>query len=405
MTAPEKPPTFGPLAGVRVVSAGSVLAGPFAAQLMAEWGADVAWVENPGTPDMVRVGAGAYWQEIERRNQRNIALDLQSDAGRTAFLALVATAEILVESSRGGQFARLGLSDDVLWKANPRLVIAHVSGFGQSGVPEVVERTCYDPIAQAFGCYMQLNGSETAPPFPAAAVPGDYFAGLMAASSALAALVKARATGEGESIDVAMFEVLLRVSTVTSMDYFNRGVRPVAGGGYPIGVAPYRCRDGVYVYLVMTGAGVLRRGLQLLGISDATLFPAGGYLVAPGSAAAERLQRALTEFCAARDAGEVEAQFAAASVPCSRILTYELAETHPHYLAREVVTEWQTLEGQPVRGIKIVPDFARHPGRIWRGAPPLGHDNEALLREAGLGDDEIEALRSSRALGGAVPRT
>jgi L-carnitine CoA-transferase len=160
-------PDFGVLAGVKVVYAGSALAGPFAAQLMAESGADVRWIENALSPDMARGSIGGIFAEMERRNQRTVSVDLRRPEGRDVLLKLVTDAEILIESSRGGQFAGWGLGDEVLWGVNPRLVIVHVSGFGQHGDDRYIGRPCYDPIAQAYGCYLQLNGPPEGPAMPA----------------------------------------------------------------------------------------------------------------------------------------------------------------------------------------------------------------------------------------------
>jgi L-carnitine CoA-transferase len=397
-------PDFGPLAGVRVVLAGSALAGPFSAQLMAEWGADVIWIENPKVPDQMRGGGKGYWAEAERRNMRNVALDMQKPEGKAAFLSLLSSADVFIESSRGGQFTRLGLSDDVLWGANPALVITHVSGFGQYGVTDAVERACYDPIAQAYGCYMQLNGRPDAAPHAAVPVPGDYFTGLLGLGSTLAALYRAHTTGEGESIDVAMFEVLMRVQSMSAMDHLNRGIPPKRRPQGPvpaIGIGTYACGDGVDIYLTIHGAGVVQRTLQLLGIADPEMFPAGQHFVHEDSEAGAVMEKALVEYCCSRDAKDVEERLSAAGVPCSRIYTYELAEQDPHYQARGVFTDWTSMDGNPVRGIKVVPEFTRRPGQIWSGAPRVGQHNREVLEEAGLTKEQIETLYAAGVIAAA----
>ena len=394
-TAVEAPPDFGPLAGVRVVCSGSALAGPFSAQLMAEWGADVAWVENPKVPDMMRGAPGSMWAEGERRNQRNLALDITKPEGRDAFLAVAVKAEIVIESSRGGHFKKLGLDDATLWKANPSLVIVHISGFGQSGVQEAVERACYDPIAQAFGCYMQLNGRADGPPHAAVPVPGDYFAGLMACASGLAALTRARATGKGESIDLAMFEVLMRVGGTDQSDYLNHGITKKRRPQGPVpatGIGLYSCGDGVDIYLTLHGAGVVKRVLELLGIADPELFPPGKHFVHEDSEGGKLLEKTLQDYCMSHTAKQVEDQLSAAGVPCSRVYTYAIAEQDPHYQARKVFTEWRSVDDKTVRGVKVVPDFTNRPGQIWRGAANVGRDNDAILKEVGLDDAQIAKL-------------
>jgi L-carnitine CoA-transferase len=387
-----------------VISCGSALAGPFAPQLMAEWGADVIWVENPKVPDVLRTGPEGLWVEGERRNQRNIALDLQSEAGQAIFLKLVATAEILVENSRGGQFARYGLTDARLWDANPRLVITHVSGFGQTGVPEMVGRASYDPIAQAFGCYMQLNGAPGDPTKPVIAQPADYYAGLFALGSSLAALLRARATGQGESIDVAMFEVLMRAQGYGHLEYLNLGKPPVKRPEGPlpaVGVGVHQCGDGGEVYLAMVGAGVMRGAFAALGIADPAELTTGAPYVDQTTPAGQRFERILRDFCLVRTAREVEEIMSASGVPCSRIYDYETARHDPHYRAREVLIEWESVSGKPVKGVKVVPDYRNRPGRVWRGGASQGMDNDTVLHELGLDEAEIAALYDARAIGKA----
>ena len=152
-------PQFGPLQGVKVVHSSISIAGPFCAQLMADMGADVIWIENPKAPDIAR-GGGFHqgWSvELNRRNMRSMALDIPSEKGREVFLKMLAATDIFIEASKGGQYDRWGLSDEELWRANPALVIVHISGFGQAGEDSYVSRASYDPIAQAFGGLMYVN--------------------------------------------------------------------------------------------------------------------------------------------------------------------------------------------------------------------------------------------------------
>ena len=150
-------PEFGLLSGLKVVHASSVVAGPIAAELMAENGADVIWIESKRALDTNR-GKGGMGAESERRNMRNISFDIPTDEGKKILRALLEDADVFIESSKGGQYARWGLTDDVLWSWNPKLVIAHFSGYGQTGDPDYVSRGCYDPVCQAFSCLMHLNG-------------------------------------------------------------------------------------------------------------------------------------------------------------------------------------------------------------------------------------------------------
>ena len=197
------------------------LAVPKAASLMADWGADVTWLENTGAGDTIR---DTPWiKEAERRNQRSVALDFFSQEGREVLLKMLGAADVFIESSKGGTWAKRGLTDEVLRRDNPELVIVHVSGFGQTGVPEMVSRAAYDLTVMAYSGYMSQNGTPEQPMNPGP-YAGDYFNSLMILGSTLAALHGVDRTGVGESVDVAMYETLLSIGQYYLVDYLNAGI-------------------------------------------------------------------------------------------------------------------------------------------------------------------------------------
>lgn len=149
-------PKFGNLQGIKVLSIGSAIAGPFVGTLFAEQGADVIYAESTISPDMFRMFGDVF--TVEHRNQRSITLDVPSPGGRRILARLLEKCDLLVENSKGGTWAKWGLTDDVLWKINPKLVIAHISGFGQTGDPAYISRGSFDPIGQAFSGFMAING-------------------------------------------------------------------------------------------------------------------------------------------------------------------------------------------------------------------------------------------------------
>lgn len=254
-------PKFGPLSGVKVINAALSVAGPFAAQLMAEWGADVLWLENVKTRDIVRNGTG-YFAEAERKNERSMPLNIPTPEGKEILFKLLKETDIYIEASKGGQYDRWGLSDEVMWEANPKLVIVHISGFGQTGLPEYVRRGSYDPIAQAFGCYMQYNGFPDRDPIPANPQPCDFATGLMAGFAALAALNRAKETGKGESIDLAQYEVMIRILNSYPVEYLNLGIKYERAGNRNakcVCFGLYRCKDGKCVYIAGIGAGISKK--------------------------------------------------------------------------------------------------------------------------------------------------
>lgn len=394
-------PQFGTLAGVKVVHATQSVAGPICAQLMADYGAEVIWIESPLSPDIARTGTGMAAQQ-DRRNQRTIALNIPSPEGKEIFFKLIKDADIFIETSRGGQYAKWGLTDEIMWEHNPRLVIVHISGFGQDGVAEYVTRASYDPIAQAFGCYMQLNGFPDRPPVPAFPVVADYLTGLLALSSALAALFKAKETGRGESIDVAQYEALMRFQNVYPLDYLNLGQVPVREGNHSrtaAGYGCYTCKDGKEVYMLFLGGGVLKNGLPFLGLEwGSEEFPSKLPVVFLGTPGGNKLEAKIKEYCSGKTADEVEQELNDIGVPCSKIMDYESAVNHPHYQARNVFVEWEKVDGKKVKGVNVFPKFKNNPGRIWRGAPGIGMDNEDILAELGLSPDEILKLYDKKVI-------
>jgi L-carnitine CoA-transferase len=395
----RRPPDFGPLAGLRVVHSGQALAGPFASSMMADFGADVLWIENPLTPEYLR-GANPWLFEMDRRNQRTMSLNIPTPEGKEILLKLLETADIFVESSKGGQYARWELTDEVLWARNPALVIVHVSGYGQAGEDRYVNRASFDPIAQAFGCYMQHNGPPDGAPLPAHPFPGDYLTALFALAAALSALHRSRTTGRGDSIDVAMYEVLMRVGGAGPMAYLNERIVPRRQSTRELhgaGTGVMECADGESVYVITRGAGVIARALQMVGLDpDPGLFPSGVPAFPIDTEAGQLLDRKIVEYCQTHTAEDVERVFNGHGIPCSRIYTYELAEYDPHYAARQVFTEWTDSRGNPVRGVNVFPKFSERPGQVWAGSPAAGLDTAAVLGELGFTSCEIEALEAAR---------
>jgi len=388
-------PEFGLLSGINVVHVSTSVAGPWAAQQYAENGANVIWIENPNIPCMTRNRYGGSWQ-VYMRNERNIALDIPSPEGREIFLKLMEKTDVFIEGSKGKHWDHWGLSDDVLWERNPRLVIVHISGFGQTGVDEYVERGSYDPIAQAFGCYMQLNGFPDTLPVPAMPMPIDHFCGYAAYGNSLAALIKAQKTGKGESIDIAQYEMAMRNQNDNPFDYYTAGVEKNREGNHSAvcaGYGLYSCGDGKSVYMLLLGGGSLRRVFPLLGLEyGSERFPATLTMVPAGTPAGDLLEEKLNEFCMQRTAKEVEEILLANQVACSKVMGYDDAINDPQYQAREVITEWDSVYGDKITGVNIFPKMKNSPGQIWRGAPTVGMDNEDILTELGVPEEEIKAL-------------
>lgn len=388
-------PNFGPLNGVRVVHCSQSLAGPFAASLMADLGADVIWVESAVGQDVSRIAPGMAAQ-LDRRNMRTIKLNVNTPAGKEVLLRLVREADIFLEASKPGQYRKWGLTDEVLWGENPRLVITHISGFGQWGDPDYVSRASYDPIAQAFSGVMYMNGLPGRRSAPAEVSISDYYTGYMAAFVSLAAYISAARTGKGDSIDVSQYESTLRCEAGWPLDIWNDSGRPFVqgkGNNGNVGFNSYMCSDGREVYMVIIGPALLKRLMALLDLPyNEGVFAGCINNVKEGTPAGEVLEKAIVDFCASRTSAEAEKAFAEAGLPCSRILSHMEMLDHPHYVARESLTRWQRVDGGELTGQNVTPKLKRNPGRIWRGCPLPGMDNEDILGELGYTRADIEAM-------------
>lgn len=408
-------PSFGPLAGVKVVSATLSTAGPFATELLAEMGADVIWIENCNAIDVCRLPnsfSAGLAAESERRNFRDINMNTNTAEGKEILLRLLKDADIFIEASKGGQYEKWGLSDDVLWSVNPKLIIVHMSGFGLTGDADFVPRGCYDPIAQAFSGLLGIQGWEGGDYTAAQQLTTDYMAGYCASSAALGAYIGMLKTGKGESIDLAQYEVALRTQAEFTPIYLNHGRRqPRAGKGNSVvsGWGLQQCADGKWVYLLVLGIPITRKALQVLGLEQGTeALPDGMMAVYKGTSAQKPFEDALKDFCSKHTAKEVEEAFWPAGVPCCRVMTYEDMVDHPHYLKRGSFVQWPAVEGsayegQMLTGVASPLRFKNNPTQIWRGCPTQGMDNEDVLEDAGYSSEEIAELYEKKIIKKAPP--
>jgi crotonobetainyl-CoA:carnitine CoA-transferase CaiB-like acyl-CoA transferase len=373
---------FGPLQGVRVISSGVFIAQPFAAGLAAELGAEVIHVERPKVGD----GYPVTRKGQERRNLLCVSLNLEKPAGRDLFLKLLAVAEIWFESSKPGTYQRFGLDDATVLKANPRLVVVHVSGFGQYGDPAYVGQASYDPIGQAFGGLMAHNGlPEPAAPSLLQPAALSYLTSSFIMWSSLAALLHARATGQGQAIDIAMYEVAHKVLGGTMVEYFRNGhVRSrqdnQAGGERFAGT--FRCADGWIVIAPLEDGARIDAAI---GARPPT---------APAPAAADSQRRAdLGAWLVSRPCQEALRILNGAGIACSKVMSAQDVAEDPYYQARAVDIDWDDPEMGKVRGVGIVPKFSATPGKIWRGAVGIGRDNQLVYQQLlGLTDEQLETL-------------
>ncbi|WP_411705992.1 CoA transferase [Edaphovirga cremea] len=393
------PPAFGPLAGVKVLVSGVAYAGPFAASLMADYGAEVLSIESTVAPDMIRTGS--VFQQMHR-NQRAIAMNVPTDEGREIFLKLIKEHDIFIESSKAGQWGRWGLDDEALWESNPKLVIAHVSGFGQTGLPEYTSRGSWDAIGQAFGGISSMNGlAEPEPPMITNPYVCDYYTAIYASWACLAAYIKAQKTGKGDSIDIAQYETLIYSMGDALMNYLNKGIEyKRAGLNNPKYGAwkTYTCKDGS-IYCAPAGISAMKKGLPFLGLQHGSEdIPENWQFTPTGTKGAKLLEEKLAEYCAGRTVDEADRELNKVGILASPIMTHDRMEDHPQYKARQVIAQWDDADGKPIKGPNTLLRFKNNPGTIWRGAPKYGSDNEEVLSGLGYSAEEIAKFYKNKIL-------
>lgn len=394
-------PEFGCLSGVKIVHATQSTSGPFGVQLLADYGADVIWAENCTSPDITRF-SNSFAVDSERKNQRNLGLNLGTPEGKEILCKLLKYADVFIENGKGGQYAKWGLTDEYLWSINPKLIIAHISGFGETGLPEYIGRPSYDPIAQAFSGYTYSNGNLETAPYPVGPYAADFFTALYLAVSVLAALYKVRETGKGESIDLAQYELMMRTQQYQA-DWFTSHVVKERAGFPPAyaGCGCFQCKDGEYLQCFLMGAGVLRKAIEFFGLeygSDA--FPKNISLIyANDEKSGIPFNNAIKAYLATKTADEAQKELLALGLAVSKVNSLADLENDPHVKTREVISEWTSFKGEKVKSVGPVPKFKNYPAKIWRAAPYLGMDNEEILSQIGFTNDEISSLYEKKVIG------
>lgn len=401
----DAPPAFGPLAGLRILDSGRFLAGPGAATLAAELGARVIHVEPP-QGELMRLGR--MWA-VEARNKLSLALDLTRADGSEIFRRLLRDSDIWIESSRPGTYERLGFGDDDVHRLQPRLVIVHVSGFGQNGDPARLQQRAVDPIIQAFSGLMAITGlAPPSPPLLSQPVIGDTLTAHCTLWAALAGYVSALRTGRGQSIDLAMYEVILRGLSDTILNYFNDGTVEVRRGNRHKNVVPwdtYESRDGVFFFVTAFGDSFPRLCRAIGEDPENPIWSPQVPNCMTGTPGAEELDVRLRRWVREHSAEEVEeALVRTARVPCQRVHSVAEMARDPHCAARENFVSWVDPQLGKVRGPAVVPRFNCTPGRVWRGAPRLGEDSREVLRGLGYGDGEIVRLVETGVVVAAEPK-
>jgi crotonobetainyl-CoA:carnitine CoA-transferase CaiB-like acyl-CoA transferase len=388
-----------PLAGLRVLELGAFIAGPFAGQLLGDLGADVIKIEPPDTGDImrrygVRVDGKSLWWPAIARNKRSVAVDMRDERGRALVRRIAGACDVVLENFKPGTLARWDLSYDSLRADNAGVILVHVSGFGQSG-PRASEPG-FGSIGEAMGGIRFTTGEPDRPPARSGVSIGDSLAALFAVVGTLAALQERQRSGEGQEVDVAIYEAVFALMESTVADYEGAGVVRWRHGGVLRDVAPsnaYPTSDGSDVVIAANADAVFAR------LCDAMARPDLAQSCATHEARAAR-QDALDDEIAAWSrnytADDLLDVLRANDVPAGRINAAPDLATDPHIAARDMILRLAAGFDHDVAMPGVVPKFSRTPGAVRHVGPELGaHTNEVLRDLAQCTEDEIEQLRDA----------
>ena len=404
--------TRGALDGLRVLELGSLIAGPFSARLMAEFGADVIKIESPARGDdpggdplrswrKLHQGESLWWA-AQARNKRCITLNLKHPQGRDIVLQLAAKADVVVENMRPGALEKLGLGWDALHALNPSLVMVRISGFGQTGPMRM--QPGFGAIAEAMGGMRYVTGDPDRPPMRANLSLGDSIAALHATMGALIALRHRDATGgrwngktggEGQVVDVALTESVFNMLESTLMEYSYDGtVRERTGTSIP-GITPsnvYRSKGGEWVQISGNGDAIFKRLMLAIGRPDMADDP--GLARNPGRMErADDIDAAIQAWAAQQEPDAIVQSMRAAEVPATRIYSIADVVADAQFRARGMIEPHTLADGTPVDLPAPAPRLSQTPGVTrWLG-PALGAHTEAVLAELGMDAAQIAALR------------
>ncbi|MBG0841043.1 CaiB/BaiF CoA transferase family protein [Ectopseudomonas toyotomiensis] len=385
------------LQGLKVIEMGQLIAGPFASKLLGEFGADVIKIEPPGVGDPLRKwrkikDGTSLWWHVQSRNKRSLTLDLKQTEAQDIVRQLVAEADVLVENFRPGTLEGWGLGYEALKAINPRLIMLRISGYGQTGPYR--DLPGFGVIGEAMGGLRHLSGYPGQAPVRVGISIGDSLSSLYGVIGVLLALQERARSGEGQEIDVALYESVFAMmeSLIPEYDAFGY-VREPAGSALP-GITPsnsYPCNDGSYVLIAGNGDSIYKRLMSLIGRDDLGNDPRLAQNDGR-SQHAELIDGAIAEWTAQRGRDEVIEALKGARVPAGYPYTAADIVQDPHYLARQMIEQVQTSVG-PLKVPGVLPKLSRTPGRIGTGGPQLGEHNDDILAGLGLSAEQVAGLR------------
>jgi formyl-CoA transferase len=394
----------GALTGLKVVELGQLIAGPFAAKTLADFGADIIKIEPPGAGDpwrqwrLLKEGTSVWWQ-VQSRNKRSLALDLRQSEAQAVVRKLIIEADVLIENFRPGAMESWGLGPDALLELNPGLIILRISGYGQTGPYK--DKPGFGVVAEAMGGLRHLSAEPGRLPVRVGVSIGDTLASLHGVIGILMALHEKQRSGLGQVIDVALYEAVFNCMESLLPEYSAFGaVRGPAGSALP-GIAPsnaYLCKDGKCALIAGNGDSIFKRLMMAIGRDDLAVDPT----LTDNAGRVKRVEEidaAIGAWTSKLNVAEVLAVLDQAAVPAGRIYTVEDIAADPHYLARGMLAEVSMSDGSILKVPGMVPKLSRTPGQHRRNAPSLGQDTNAVLLDLGITEDQISEMKKRGIVG------
>ena len=407
-------PEFGPLSGMRVLLNGTVVAAPFTATMLSDFGAEVIALERPKVkgdtarhqkPQIVKGDkhiSGAWAQNARNKLSFTLETNLKKvPESKEIFLSLIKEVDVWIENMVW--IEKLGITDEMLLEVNPKLIICHVSGFGTPGFggeERELNRACYDPLAQAESGWCYLQGFPDKPPYYAQQYIGDYLSALFAVSGILTAYINMKKTGKGQIIDCSLVESYMRVMDDNFPLWSEMGIQKERQGVknktyQPAGI--FETKDGKFINLGAYGQGAYEKVIKAFGIDleKYSYEAAGGSQEAVESELGQELDQIFIEFFKTHTAKDAINIIIENGLGAAIIKNCEDVMSDPHWQRRGdwIKYEDQTLE-EEITAFGFAPKLSDTPGQVWRGAPRLGQDTEAVMEKLlDYTQEEIEALK------------
>ena len=387
-----------PLAKLKVIEMGQLIAGPFAAKTLADFGADVIKIEPPKVGDALRKwrllkdGTSVWWQ-VQSRNKRSLSLDLRRAEAQEIVRTLIREADVLIENFRPGTLEGWGLDPEKLLELNPKLIVLRISGYGQTGPYR--DKPGFGVVAEAMGGLRHLTSEPGRVPVRVGVSIGDTLASLHGVIGILLALQERHQSGKGQVIDIALYEAVFNCMESLLPEYSAFGEIRQAGGSALPGIAPsnaYLCGDGGYVLVAGNGDSIFKRLMNMIGRADLANDPALENNDGRVARVAE-LDQAIGHWAQTMTTDQALQLLDSVAVPAGKIYTVADIANDPHYKARGNIENIQMRDGTKLDVPSVIPKLSRTPGSIKTLAPEIGENTDEILQSIGLTEAQVASLK------------